>query len=177
MLRYNTQNDINYKNEIMTEPPYKNGSKQKHPDIIGDIGCGVASLANIIQLTVGHEFTPKDCNDWLRNNKGYSYLALGKNCPVGQESFILWDVVARHWAYKITNIEKNEQGLFVDYARKYNRHYIARFKYCGYDHFSNVIESELISGEQWFEIYNVWNGEMIVLPARDITYLKEFTNC
>jgi hypothetical protein len=53
-------------------------------------GCVVTSLSNMKSV-----YTPFTLNQELRENKGYKFLQEKEKCPIGQESFIVWDIAKK----------------------------------------------------------------------------------
>ena len=68
---------------IQGDPRWRNDPMGMIEDKLWRFGCLVTSYANIIGIT------PKELNQWLRDNKGYQKLAQGDDCPVNRES-MLW---------------------------------------------------------------------------------------
>ena len=137
----NYQNDPRWKYEIMTEPPYLNGSKQTTRDTIGFFGCYITSLGNIIKKT------PHEINQAIIKNAGYFILHFREKCPIGRESFLVQEVFEKIYNCKIIDIDPKQADDQT----------IVRFKFWNYDHFSNIIKK---ISENEFEIFNVYTGKI-----------------
>jgi hypothetical protein len=171
-MRMNTQTDPRWANDIMVDPPW-----QDKPDYIKDWFCLGTSLANVVQLIIGHEFTPADMNELLKKKKGYAYLRIGDTVTRGQESFLLYDVIEKQFCIRIKNVPVKE------YAKRPNKYYIARFevhytingKKRAVNHYSNVMTEIIIHSRRYFEIFDVYTGQTIILPTSEISLLKQVT--
>ena len=166
-MRLRTQTDKEYCNDIMTAPPW-----QDKPDIIKDWGCLLTSFSNIIQMITGCEYTPADLNKFLIDTKNYAFLAQGNAVKRGNESFILYDSIAEKWGLRIQNVPTGS------YIKHPNTHYICRFSIKlgnakTISHYSNVMTEEVIHSRRYFEVFDVYSGETIMLPVSEITLLKE----
>lgn len=167
-MKYNTQNDNEWRLDIMTSPPFPNGSPDKTDDLLSEFGCLTTSFANIIQLIKGREYTPRDLNNVLRENKGYFILAMGKDCPINQESYIVDKVIEN--TFDIEILSKQDATTYRLHHREF---YIACWNFAGGDHFSNVIGEVIIKDRPFLKVFNVYNGCLEVIARDKIKSLKK----
>jgi hypothetical protein len=151
-MKMNTQLDIKYAKEIMTQ-------SKKWTDYIKDWGCLICSIANIIQIFRGKEFTPKDLNDVVKQIKAYRYLD-NPDTPESKASFLMIDKLQKYFA----------RSFIISYVQEYkyekSAYYIARvqLKYTG--HYINVI-SEF---DNLIWCFDVWDGEVKAYNKKEITF-------
>lgn len=179
-MRYNYQNDLRWRNMIMTNVPYPNGNKQPYPDYIGlatdlpktsqskyAVGCYLTSWANIIQEIIGRTYTPDMLNQYIIENDGYFILKQGKKCKKGQESFLIDKVIQDKWKVEVVNnLEPTE------YRSHWDEIYMCRWIHYYRGHFSNILGDCIIKDKPYFRVFNVWNGEIELIPFHNITYIK-----
>jgi phosphoenolpyruvate synthase/pyruvate phosphate dikinase len=155
-LMYNTQTDIEWKKDIMTQSTWI--------DIIGRYGCLVTSLSNIMQSILGSRFTPKDLNKILQLMRGYKYLN-NIDTPENQASFLEWDIIKKYFKDLIDiNLRVNINQFSND------NYYIARVvhKYGG-SHYINV----MTKSRKFFWCFDVEDGKIKAYKPEDVVYLHE----
>ena len=155
-MKYNTQTDKSWANEIMTS---KEGSEGWH-DTIHDWGCLVTSLSNIIQITQEKGFTPKDLNDVIKQIKGYRYLK-DNRAKVEEASFLEFEVLLRYFTTYdiIRNVKEYKNDGF----------YIARVNHLGYGHYINVLSKQ----GNIFWCFDVWDGFVKSYYVKDIEFFHK----
>ena len=76
-MKYNTQKNSLWENNIMTEGIDQYGKKWK--DRLKDYGCFLTALANIEQERSEIELLPSKLNELVKSHNGYFWLAKDKN--------------------------------------------------------------------------------------------------
>ena len=126
-----TQTDLRWSNEVMTEAmdltnitseeaTKRWGSRAK--DFIWRWGCFVTAICNA-KLYMGERLDPMELNNLIRKNKGYWVLKQGKDCPIGKESYVDWEVLLP--IIKAKNIRFNISKDEIDISHP-SKYYIAK---------------------------------------------------
>jgi len=159
------QNDNRWKNDIMTHPPYLNGSKQQKPDTLGTVGCYVTALTNCYNNLNESDLTPADVNENLKRAKAYKYMVYGKECPINQESFLMEMMFEKLYSVKISDPISVKNYIP-------GKQFICRWNYSKtIGHYSNVTGS---NGDN-FIVFNVFNNRFEIVPKNNIDFLREVT--
>ena len=155
MLDLFTQRDLRWQNDSMALPT----------DRIGDLGCLVTCFANMTIVTGKSPLTPGLFNTLLKLNKGYLGLS-NKDCPKGNESFIVYPVVEFLLNCKINYDIKYD---FSDYEKIF---YLGKFEYSnGVSHFVNITNHK--QGKNQVEIYDVYFGKRYLCNRSDFKRIME----
>ena len=155
MLDLFTQKDLRWQNDSMALPT----------DRIGELGCLVTCFANITIATQKSPFTPGLLNTLLKLSKGYLGLS-NKDCPKGQESFLVYSIVEYLLNCKINNDIKYELS---DFPKIF---YIGKFEYSNKDsHFVNIVKYQRDKSQ--VEIYDVFFGKRSTCNKSDFKRIME----
>lgn len=155
MLDLFTQRDLRWQNDTMALPT----------DRIGDLGCLVTCFANMTIATHKSPLTPGLFNILLKLNKGYLGLS-NKDCPKGQESFMIYPVVEYLLNCKINYDIKHDS---TDYGKTF---YIGKFEYSnGVSHFVNITNHK--PGKSQVEIFDVYFGKRSTCKMSDLKRIME----
>lgn len=166
-MRYNYQRDPIWYDEIMTQATIDTDPEgRRWKDLLGQYGCLVTALANIIQIFVKKYFSPKDLNDMLKISQGYNYLN-DKTVPENQASFIHWP--AFQSLFRVVNIQLNRD--ISEYKYCDNCFYIARIIMDGNGHYVNLIAKT----GSFFTIYDTWDDRVKLIKPEEITLIHSFT--
>ena len=132
----NTQTNEEWKDEIMTSKDDLPGMSraeiiarwgEKGYDSIGRFGCVITSLSSVLNdFHKTSYFTPLWINTVLRDHKGYQFLKEKRNCNIGEESFIDWDVFSDF--FDVKNIRNKIQPSEIE-IKSPVKYYLARVPY------------------------------------------------
>jgi hypothetical protein len=149
------QRDRRWAGEIMTR-------SAKWTDTIGDWGCLVTCLSNVIEILMNRKFTPKDMNDLLVQDKAYQYLA-DPGTPEKAASVLLWEPVRKLFpAVEFTLFQKMITPSAGDFV-------IA--KTAGKFHFVNLLCIKYgYKAEDCYIVYDVWDGIVRIYGPDDFEY-------
>lgn len=155
------QRDKEYFDEIMTSAsPIKDPLKRQWVDHLGDYGCLVTCVSNVILMTVNSNMNPKILNGIIRDNKGYQYLG-NPNIPENEASLIRWEIFERLFPqFEYTY----HTSLFVDDPRSF---YIAKVHLFTNDdeHHINVLRQLTPSK---YLCFDVWDGKLKIYDRNKI---------
>jgi hypothetical protein len=147
----------------MTSPPYPNKSKQKVPDYFGDYGCYVTSLVNIHNMIHDADVQPGAVNALIREAKGYRVLLLGKDCPIGQESYLVEPIIE-----KLLQLKISEPTVINAYTS--DKHWVVRYPYInGIGHYANIrnlFDDKVL-------LFNTYNGRDEIISVKQVTFIRE----
>jgi hypothetical protein len=153
------QRDPRWKDVIMT-------SKQgQWIDTIGDWGCLVTCIANVLEVLMDKKFTPKDLNDLIRECKGYKFL-FNQQAPEPEASILIW------WKVKelFPVLDINNFVPLKDIAPSSN--IIVKTK--GRFHFINLLSIKRGYGDKMAYIcYDVWDNKNKIFSIDDLDYCHE----
>lgn len=153
------QRDPEYYDEIMTSATAdKDPLKRSWKDRLGDYGCLVTSLSNIILMTINNKMDPKILNGLIRDNKGYQYLG-NPNTPEDKASVLRWDVFEKMFPQFAFDLNVN---IYEDDLKSF---YIAKVHLFTNDdeHFINVLRRLTPS---LYLCFDVWDSK-VKLYSRD----------
>lgn len=161
-MKYNTQTDMRWANEIMTHP-----TGQAQPDYLWRWGCIVSSLANILQHVSDKELTPKDMNDIIKQIHAYRYLD-DPATPINRASEIVWDRIQDYFS---STIKIKTRLNTVNYVSDRDYYFIARVIHplTGGGHYVNVINKT----PKHFYCFDVEDGEVKAYEVSKVTYLHQ----
>ena len=148
------QRDKRWAKEIMTQASWT--------DTIGEFGCLVTCLTNIIQVLMGKKFMPKDLNDIFVQDRAYKYLE-DRNTPENIASVLIWDKVQKLFP-------AIDFKLFLkDYKEDSKAYYIGEL--AGRFHFVNVLAVKPGYYDHINYIcYDVWDGQIRLYCKEDFDY-------
>lgn len=154
-MKYNTQRNSIWKNEVMTQ------QVDMWKDTLGEYGCLITCLANIIQERKNFIFTPKNLNDVLVKHQGYKYL-YNSSTPENQASFLRISIIKEFFGIEYKKISKYENQEYC----------IAMIKNKYSYHFMNIIQKV----NKKILCFNVWNGELKYYDKEDILKYYQVTS-
>ncbi len=143
-----------------TDPKWKNVEFPYYKKTIGQIGCLVTSITNIL-LKRGLSLTPEVVLSMLVSNRG-----------ITKENLVLWDSVytlfkLKHTKYSKNTFEKMDKSLLEkDY-------YIVEIDCVTYTHFCNVVKFE----DDKIRYFDVYDGKIKSIGFDKIVSIRRFEDC
>ena len=153
--------------ELFTQvdPRWKNETMGNNLDSIGSYGCLLTSFANLTIPTAKTPLTPAMLNVFLKLNRGCLGLAK-KDCPVNQQSLIIYDVIEYLLECKVNLSFTGEP------VKTRNTFYIAKFvNSTGLTHFTNIIDYTKYNDEVM--IFDVLTGRKEPFKRTDLSSIYQ----
>ena len=154
-MQFNNQNDIKWKDDIMNE------KEEVWKDTLGQYGCLVTSLANIIQIHRNIDFTPQNLNETIKTHKAYWYPF--KSQEESNASFLDWDKFCQIFECSVSESERFKKSL--------DGYHIAKIRVNGNPHYINVV----LNDKSIFWCFDVWDGKLKQYSIDDIEKFKQIT--
>jgi hypothetical protein len=151
-MKYNKQSD----------QLWSNISMMLENDKIGNIGCYLTCLANILQTNCGMEFTPKKLNDILKGHDGYRFPSDTQD--IDHASELNWKVICNMF-----NLIKEDQKYYAEEDKTYFIAEIHNYSPIYPQHFMNVVKKE----NGLFLLFDVYNGNLVYYKPEAIYQFKK----
>lgn len=166
MINLNWQRDDQWHWEIMTQANVLTDPlKRQWKDRLGDYGCLVTSISNILIMTGSKDMTPKLLNQKIIENKGYNYLT-NPNCPEAKASIINWACIEKLYPmfiyeYRVQNYSESNRSF-----------HIAEVKLDDGEHHINVMKK---IDDTKYVCFDVWDCRTKVYDKTEILSFHRMT--
>ena len=173
-MKYNIQNNLLWKDNIMTQGKDKYG--KEWIDKLKDYGCLVTAYANINQEHSNIEFTPLQLNYLIIGHNGYFWLCKDKNNNInyyGKDIEVKCDNASFLNTKILDGILLSESiGWLksIDYKKEDNVYWIARITTSFGGHYINVLYRDKNNN---FVCFDTYSGLVNILSSDKIIYLTK----